>query len=189
MKVVTLMGSPRSKGNTARVLGWVEAELTVNGQEVERINVVDYDIHGCLGCGTCQKNLDEPGCVQKDDVVGIQEKLMAVDTVIFATPLYCWGFTSQMKALIDRQFCLVKGSGTPAYKSLVEGKKTVLLVTCAGPVEDNADVIQVMFDRENAFARCTSLGKYVIPFCTTPEKLGPEAKTTAVEIAKRIVSS
>ena len=31
MKIVTLLGSPRKKGNTATVLGWVEEELKSQG--------------------------------------------------------------------------------------------------------------------------------------------------------------
>lgn len=50
MKVATLMGSPRKKGNTARVLELFENLLKKNGHEIDRINIVDYEVKGCLGC-------------------------------------------------------------------------------------------------------------------------------------------
>ncbi|MBN1102934.1 MAG: flavodoxin family protein [Deltaproteobacteria bacterium] len=188
MKILSLMGSPRKRGNTAKVLGWVEEELAKGGHELERVVLSDYEIHGCLGCGTCQKNLEEPGCVQKDDTDSVLRKIIEADRVVYATPLYCWGFTSQMKTLIDRQYCLVKGYGTEDFRSLVEGKRTALLVTCAGPVEENADLIQKMFNRVNGYARCKVLCKYVIPFCTVPEDLGPEQQEEARKMAREILS-
>jgi multimeric flavodoxin WrbA len=181
------MGSPRKRGNTAKVLGWVEEELLKSGYALERLNVLDYKIKGCLGCGTCQKNLTEPGCVQKDDTESVLRKIIEADTVLYATPLYYWGFTSQMKALIDRQYCLVKGYGTRNYKSLTEGKRTALLVTCAGPVEKNADAIQTVFNRVSGYAKCKVLCKHVIPHCTVPEDLGPEQQKTAQKMAQSII--
>jgi hypothetical protein len=91
-----------------------------------------------------------------------------------------------MKALIDRHFCLVTGYGTADLKSLVEGKRTALLVTCAGPVEKNADLIQVLFDRLTDFGKCKAIGKYVVPFCTTPEALNEKVRGMAHTMAGEI---
>jgi multimeric flavodoxin WrbA len=55
---------------------------------------------------------DRPGCVQKDDAFSVFERMMAADALIYSSPLYCWDFPAQMKALIDRHFCLVTGYGT-----------------------------------------------------------------------------
>lgn len=77
MKVVTILGSPRRKGNTATVLGWVEDELKRHGHDVERIDISRHDVKGCLGCYKCQKKLKEPGCPQKDDALGIFDKMIA----------------------------------------------------------------------------------------------------------------
>jgi multimeric flavodoxin WrbA len=97
-------------------------ELTNLGHEVDRINIIDREVKGCLGCGTCQNKADEPGCVQKDDAVSIFENMMSADAVVYASPLYCWDFSSQMKALIDRHFCLMTGYGSPGYRSLLDGR-------------------------------------------------------------------
>jgi multimeric flavodoxin WrbA len=184
MKITTLLGSPRKKGNTAQALSWYEEEINALGHNIDRVNIVDLKVNGCLGCGKCEGAKDEPGCVQKDDVMEIFNGMMRADAVVYASPLYCWGFSAQMKALIDRHFCLVKGYGTPEYTSLVDGKPTGLLVTCAGPIENNADLIQVLFDRINAFGRSKVVGKYVLPFCTTPEALGQEARKTVKKMAQ-----
>lgn len=189
MKVTTILGSPKKKGNTAKVLGRLEEELKNKGHEVDRVNIVDRDINGCLGCGTCQSVPDEPGCVQKDDAVSVLENMMSADALVYASPLYCWGFSSQMKALIDRHFCLITGYGSPEYKSLLDGKRTALLVTCAGPIENNADLIQDVFDRFNDYLNCKVVGKYVVPFCTTPDEIGDEPLEIAIKMAQDIVNA
>ena len=50
MKVLSIFGGPRKNGNTVAVLNWVEEELGGLGHEVERVDVVDKSVGGCLGC-------------------------------------------------------------------------------------------------------------------------------------------
>jgi multimeric flavodoxin WrbA len=186
LKVVTILGSPRKKGNTARILGWAEEELHAKGCEIDRINIADHKVNGCKGCFTCKRFPGQPGCPQKDDAVALFGRMMSADALIYATPLYCWDFPSQMKALIDRHVCLVTGYATPAHKSLLEGKKTALLVTCEDQIENNADLIQTLFDRLNEFMKTKVISKLVTPFCTTPDALSDEARNAAIKLAAGI---
>ena len=144
MKVITIFGSPRKKGNTAKVLSMFENKVEKK-HEVERINITQYKVGGCLGCYKCKEKKSEPGCVQKDDALTIFEKMIQADAIVYASPLFCWSFTSQIKPLIDRHFCLVSGDGTSDHDSLISGKSAALLVTCAGPIEGNCDAIQGIF--------------------------------------------
>jgi multimeric flavodoxin WrbA len=59
------------------------------------------NIHPCTGCVRCGY---EGPCVQKDDVETIRAKLLKCDMVVFATPLYDYGMSAQLKAVVDR-FC------------------------------------------------------------------------------------
>lgn len=183
MKITTILGSPRRNGNTAKVLSRFE-ELVAQKHEVHRINIVSHKVNGCLGCGTCLKSYDEPGCVQKDDALVIFERMRQSDVIVYASPLYCWDFSAQMKALIDRHFCLVKGYGTPGCKSLVRGKRAALLVTCDGPIENNADLIQEVFDRVCDYTNCVVAGKYIVPSCSSPGTID----TAGGEIAGRMAT-
>jgi len=187
MKVATILGSPRLKGNTATVLGWFE-EALAGEHEVDRINVVKFKVNGCLGCYKCQETSEEIGCVQKDDGAGLYQRMMAADAIVYASPLYWWGFSAQIKPLIDRQMALVTGYDTPEYKSLIEGRKASLLVTCGGPIEDNADLIQGIFDRAAAYTMTPVAGKYVIPNLMTPEDLGEEAREVARQMAADLLA-
>jgi multimeric flavodoxin WrbA len=187
MKIMTILGSPKKKGNTATVLGMFE-EIISKDHEIDRVNIRDCDISGCMGCYACQQTPDEPACVQKDDAGSIFERMLKADAVVYATPLYDWSFSAQLKALLDRHLCLVTGYATPAYKSLVEGKKLALLVTCGGPVENNADLIQGNFDRIGDFLKAGSAGKYVVPGCTTPNEMSDQARQVAEQMARDVVA-
>ncbi len=169
MKIAAVLGSPRKNGNE---------------HEIDRINIVDFDVNGCLACGACMDVQDEPGCVQNDDVPSLFERLIEADAVVYASPLYCWGFTSQMKAFLDRHICLIKNYGGPDYKSFVGGKPVALLVTCAGPLENNADLIQQVFERIGHYGQCKIVGKHVLAGCTTPEELGDRARETAEALVR-----
>ncbi len=190
MKITSVLGSPRpKKGNTAKVLGWVEDELKANGHNVNHINIVDKQVNGCKECYTCQGIPDEPGCPQKDDAKEIFEQIIASDALLIGSPLFCWGFSSQIKPLIDRHFCLITGYGTPNWKSLIEGKRAGLVITCAGPVEENAELIVQMFQRLMEYGKINSPESLVIPFATTPDAMGSDIKEQAVKFAQKLVAA
>jgi multimeric flavodoxin WrbA len=81
MKVLTILGSPRKKGNTATVLRHFE-NLVAEHHQVDRVNITEQDVRGCLGCGACKKKPDEPGCIQKDDAVSIFNRMLNSDIVV-----------------------------------------------------------------------------------------------------------
>jgi len=185
MRIVTVLGSPRPAGNTAKALGWVEDKLKAGGHELERINVIDYNMSGCTGCNTCKLEPDEPGCIIEDDVDMLLKRMIAADLTLMATPLYCWGFTSQLKTLLDRCYSLKK-PGEDGGKSLIAGKKFALLVTSAGPYEGNADALAMPFERICWFTQTVPAGKLFLTGCTTPEEMGDEVKSQALAFAQEI---
>ncbi len=69
------------------------------GNHVEKISLVGKDIRFCKGCMGCQKL---GRCVIKDDVNDIMAKVMKADVVVWATPIYYYEMSGQMKTLIDR---------------------------------------------------------------------------------------
>jgi len=184
MKVTTILGSPRNKGNTASVLKYFEDTLS-RDHVIERINVKEYYIKGCLGCWACQRTLNEHGCVQKDDGTGILDKIYHSDVIVYSTPVYVWSFSAQIKALIDRHCSFVKYHDNTEIH-LLKGKKTALLTTCAGDEMTNADLLQQIFLREMEYLECVITGIYVIPHCTQPANLGEKEYAVAEKMAKCI---
>jgi len=186
MKIVTILGSPHKRGNTAAALGAFEA-LVAPQHELDRINIADHHVAGCLGCDHCFGVLAEPGCAQRDDAVRLLERILAADLVVYAAPVYCWAFPAQLKALLDRHYCLVKWQEGEVAAALMAGKRTALLVTCGGDAEDNADLIQAMFDREIAYMRGVVAGKYVVANCTTSAELASRAAEMGRRMAQELI--
>jgi len=188
MKIITIQGSPRKKGNTAAVLSMFEKQAAFAGHEVERINLSDKKIQGCLGCYSCKKpSRAGKGCVQKDGANEIFDNLAKADMLVYATPLYCWCFSAQMKAFIDRHISVVMDFETDKHESTLEGKRAMLLVTCEGPVEENADLIQIVFERMCAYLKIDVAGKFIVTDCTTPDALPAEAQDAANAMAGALI--
>jgi len=187
MRITTLLGSARKKGNTATVLGWIEKELESMGHDVERIYLNKKSIQGCLGCAKCRETPHEIACVQKDDAIDIMEKMIASDGTLFTSPLYFWGFSAQIKALIDRGFSLVTNYHRPGHTSLMEGKRVGLLVTGGGGYGDNAEGLFTSFDRIVEFLLARKSGELYVGGCTTPDALPEDIKNKALDLARSLV--
>jgi len=186
MKIITLQGSPRKKGNTAKVLSWVEEELTALGHDVESIFLNTKNLKGCLACGKCKEKPDTVGCIQEDDIPEILEKMTKADLVIFASPLYFWGVSSQLKTLIDRTYSFYVDYHQPGHASLVDGQRQALLVTGAGPYENNAEAAFTAFGRMQSPHKAVNAGELFIGSCSTPDNLDDSIKDKAVAFAHKI---
>ncbi len=187
MNVLLLQGGARKKGNTAKVLAWVEQALASQGHEVETVYLHSKNLKGCMGCGKCKQIPDAVGCVQKDDVPEILEKMIRSQAVVFSSPLYFWGVNAQLKAVIDRTFSLYTDANTPNHTSLVEGQRQAILMTGAGPKDNNAQEALTAFGRMQKYHKAIHSGELFVGGCTTPENMDPSVKDQAVEFARNLV--
>ncbi len=101
MKILGIVGSPRKGGNTEILVEEALAAAREAGAQTEIILLADKNIAGCDGCGSCGET---GACKIKDDMQNIYPQLEAADAVVFGTPVYFGGVTSQAKALIDRTY-------------------------------------------------------------------------------------
>ena len=69
------------------------------GNEVEIISLRGKEIKFCIGCLSCQRT---GKCVFNDDVPAIMESVLNADVLCWATPIYYYEMSGQMKTLIDR---------------------------------------------------------------------------------------
>ena len=101
MKIIVLFGSPNVNGSTKLLVKQFEKGAIEAGHSVEIFDVTKMNIHPCVGCVACGWN---GPCEQKDDMEKVKKEILASDMLIFATPLYYYGFSAQLKIVIDR-FC------------------------------------------------------------------------------------
>jgi len=99
MKVLGIMGSPRKQSNTEILLDKALEGGGEAGAEVEKVLVSKLKISPCLEIYACRK---DGNCAIKDDMQLLYKKLLEADHVIFASPMFFYGVTSQAKAIIDR---------------------------------------------------------------------------------------
>ena len=121
-RVVILTGSMRKGGNTD-LLAHAFAEGAGTHHTVEIVSVADYSIQPCIGCNSCFTR-EGHQCFRKDDMPVIYEKLKQADIVAIASPVYFYGLSAQLKAMIDRLH-------TPMRNTFPIRKLALLLVGAA----------------------------------------------------------
>lgn len=103
MKILGLSCSPRKQGNTVTLLTEALHGAESEGADVELWSVSGKDIRPCDACRACNKTGE---CHIKDDMRPLYGKLLEADGIIFGTPVYFYGVTAQMKAIIDRTIAM-----------------------------------------------------------------------------------
>lgn len=98
-RVLIISTTLRGGGNSevladAFLNGAVEA-----GHEVDKICLDGNDLRFCVGCLSCQRT---GKCVLRDGMGAILEKMLRADVLVFATPIYFYEMSGQMKTLLDR---------------------------------------------------------------------------------------
>ena len=98
MRVIALQGSPRRDGHTALLL---ESFLSpfCTAHAVKRVDVCYQHILPCWSCYACQNS---GLCVRDDDMRQLYTHLAEDDVVVIASPIYFYGVTAQLKAVVDR---------------------------------------------------------------------------------------
>lgn len=99
MKVLGIMGSPRLGGNTDLLLDAALEGALRRGADVEKVLVDRLNISPCREHYGC---LNDGQCVIRDAMDGLYPRLVAAGCVVVASPVFFYGITAQLKALIDR---------------------------------------------------------------------------------------
>ncbi|MFQ5996689.1 MAG: flavodoxin family protein [Dehalococcoidales bacterium] len=99
MKILGIMGSPRIKSNTDLLLDEALKGAGSQQAEVEKIVVDKLKINPCREYYGCLK---DGNCVIRDDMDTVYPKLLEADGIIVASPIFFYGLSAQLKALIDR---------------------------------------------------------------------------------------
>ncbi|MDD1688020.1 MAG: flavodoxin family protein [Methanoregula sp.] len=98
-KIIGLLGSPLTEGNTAQLLDRALKGAEDAGCEVEKIVVVNLDFQACQEMMFCKEH---ETCILDDDMQAMYPKLREMDGLIVATPVMTMGIPGKLKSFIDR---------------------------------------------------------------------------------------
>ena len=99
MKILVMRGSPNRKGSSNLLADEFIRGAKEAGHYIDLFDTASANLHPCNGCNVC--GMSEP-CCQKDDGGIMREKILMTDMIVFATPLYYFDFSAQLKTAIDR---------------------------------------------------------------------------------------
>lgn len=158
MKITILMGSPNKKGSTRILVDKFVKGADEAGHICNVIDVCHADINPCTGCVACGY---EGPCVHKDDNSVIREELLDSDMVVFATPLYYYGMSAQLKTVVDR-FC--------AYNSSLNRKhlKSALLTVAWNSDDWTFDALEAHYKTLVRYINLEDKGMVLGYGCGTP---------------------
>ena len=98
-KVVIVCSSYRENGNSETLAKQFEKGAKESGHDVEMIYLRDISLNFCRGCFQCFK-LNK--CVIEDDTTQIMDTVRNADVLCFATPIYYYSVSGQLKTFLDR---------------------------------------------------------------------------------------
>ena len=150
--IVILVGSVRKNGNTAR-LAQSFAEGAAEKNNVEIVSVADYNVNPCIGCNSCFTR-EGNQCFQNDDMVRIYDKLRNADIVVIASPVYFYGISAQLKAVVDRLHAPMRNT--------FHIKKLGLLLVGAAELPNLFDPIIIQYQMVLDFFKLESIGMVLV---------------------------
>ncbi len=147
-KVLIISSSPRKGGNSETLAASFAKGAEDAGHTVETIYLREKEYRFCTGCLACSTR---GRCVLNDDAVEISAKMHDADVLVFATPIYYYSVSGQLKTMLDR--------ANPLFESDYSFTKAYLLAAAAedGPfvVEGAVKAVQGWVD---CFDRCELAG-------------------------------
>lgn len=158
MKITLFNGSPNMHGSTAILCDHFESGAKEAGHRTERVEVPHIDLHPCGGCVACGY---EGPCAIHDDLEVLRPKILDADMLVFATPLYYYGMSAQLKALVDR-FCAFNSSLNARHM------KSALLAVAWNSDDWTFDALSVHYDTLVRYINFQDMGRVLGYGCGTP---------------------
>ena len=102
-KLILVLSTSLRKNSNSEALADAFAKGAMEaGHTVQKVSLRKKTIGFCTGCFACQKN---GSCIIRDDAVEIVRQMHDADVIVFATPVYWWGMSAQLKLIIDKCYC------------------------------------------------------------------------------------
>jgi multimeric flavodoxin WrbA len=107
MRILSIVSSCRTDGNTGRLTSLIEEQLQKEAEkrnislEAEQVFLGRQDVRMCRGCRLCFDR-GEDSCPLKDDLLSIRDRMLAADGYLIASPVYVEDVNGILKNWIDR---------------------------------------------------------------------------------------
>jgi multimeric flavodoxin WrbA len=139
LNIITILGSARKNGTSARIArAFTETAATLGASVTEYpLNTMQY--RGCQGCEGCHTRADR--CVLRDDATSALDDLYTADIVVFAAPVYFGDTCGQFKSFYDRMWSLINTDGDNESR-LSPGKTAVLILSHVDAAGAHDDVVE-----------------------------------------------
>ena len=152
-RIIVFTGSVRKGGNTD-LLAQAFAESAGKYHDVELVSAADYSVHPCIGCNSCYTR-EGHRCFQEDDMQRIYDRLKQTDVLVIASPVYFYGVSAQLKAIIDRLHTPMRGD--------FPIRKLGLILVGAADLPDLFDPIILQYRMILRFFRLEDIGMVLVP--------------------------
>lgn len=125
MVAVALVASPRADGNTAAAVddllgGLADGGAVTRSIDVARLRVEPIgDCRACIEAGDC--------ALDGDDFAAVMAEVYAADLLVLGSPLYWYGVSAQLKALLDRWSCLLDRDEA-GFRARMRGKPAAIVL-------------------------------------------------------------
>lgn len=159
MRILTIRGSPHRNGSSNMLADRFAEGAREAGHEVESFDAAHEKIVPCIACGRC--GMDGP-CVLKDRMEDLKDMIRGADMVVFVTPLYYFGMSAQLKAVVDRLYSF-NGELTSM------GKDCAMIVAQNNPDASICDALVDEYHRFTGYLAMNDRGVLVASGCGTPE--------------------
>lgn len=151
--IVVLVGSMRKGGNTDLLAQAFAEGARKKENYVEIISVADYKVNCCIGCNSCFTR-EGNQCFQNDDMMTIYNKLKSAEIVVIASPVYFYGISAQLKAIVDRLH-------TP-MRNEFQIKKLALILVGAATLPELFDAIKLQYQMILDFFHLENAGMVLV---------------------------
>ena len=146
--VLIISSSPRKGGNSETLAASFAKGAEEAGHKVETVYLREKNYGFCKGCLACLKL---GHCVIEDDAVEIAARMHSADVLVFATPVYYYSVSGQLKTMLDR--------ANPLFDSDYAFTKAYLLATAAEDGEETVEgTIKAVQGWVDCFERCELAG-------------------------------
>ncbi|MBA2175692.1 flavodoxin family protein [Halobacillus locisalis] len=157
MKILAILGSARKEGNTEYLL-----RKSLEGIDHTQIRLTDYHIEPIID----ERHTEKGFFPVNDDYEKLLEVFLSHDIIIFATPVYWFGMSGQMKVFIDRWSQYMRDDRFDFKEKLAEQKAYVIVSGGADPKITALPLIQqfgYIFDFVNMSFEDYIIGNAVKP--------------------------